>query len=120
MIAERPPAGLRHAVGGEHLLGHRLVHRQRRAEHAGADVGDVGELEEALHRAVLAHRAVEQGQDDGRLGGYDLERRLAATTDGPVGSSFAGSAAGPASSACAAPSASAHSPSVEMPIGVTR
>ena len=76
VVAERPPARLRHAVGGEHLLGHRLVHRQRRAEDARADVGDVGELEEALHRAVLAHRPVEQGQDDGRLGGSDLERRL--------------------------------------------
>ena len=32
-----------------------------------ADVGDVGQLEHALHRAVLAHRAVEQRQHDGAL-----------------------------------------------------
>ena len=38
----------------------------------------------------------------------------------PLGSSFDGSAAGPAARAERAPSASVHSPSVEMPIGVTR
>ena len=66
-LAQRPVAALRDAVGGEHLLGHRLVHRQRRAEHAGSDVGGVGELEQPLHGAVLAHRAVQQGQHDGDL-----------------------------------------------------
>ena len=34
------------------------------AKHAGADVGDARELEEALQRAVLAVRAVQQRQDD--------------------------------------------------------
>jgi hypothetical protein len=68
-VAERQPAGLRHAVLGEHLLGHRLVHRQRRPEHPTADVGDVGQFEHPLHRAVLAHRSVEQGQHDRRAAG---------------------------------------------------
>ena len=65
VLANATVAGLGDAVGGQHLLGHRLVHRQRRAEHARADVGDVGQLEQALHRAVLAHRAVQQRHDDG-------------------------------------------------------
>ena len=47
-------------VGREHLLGHGLVHAQRRAEHAAADVGHAGQLEQALHGAVLAQRAVQQ------------------------------------------------------------
>ena len=33
------------------------------------DVGHVGQLEQALHRAVLAHRAVQQRQHDGALAG---------------------------------------------------
>ena len=41
-------------------------------------------------------------------------------TTGPDGSSRPGKASGPAASAAAAPSASAHWPSVEMPIGVMR
>ena len=56
------------------------------AEHPGADVGDAGQLEEALHRAVLAHRAVEEGEHHHLLG------RL------PAGDVVAGSRAGPAAS----------------------
>jgi hypothetical protein len=41
-----------------------LVHRECRAEHAGADVGDTGQLEQALHRAVLAEGAVQDREDD--------------------------------------------------------
>ena len=41
-----------------------LVHADRGREHARADVAHVGELEEALHRAVLAERAVQDGEDD--------------------------------------------------------
>ena len=43
-----------------------------------------------------------------------------AETASPCGSSLSGSAAGPTARATRAPSASAHSPSVEMPTGVTR
>ena len=34
------------------------------AEHAGADIRDVGELEQALNRPVLAVRAVQDGKHD--------------------------------------------------------
>ena len=56
--------GLRQAGGGEELLHDVLVHGGGGAEDAGADVGDVGELEEALDGAVLAEGAVEDGEDD--------------------------------------------------------
>ena len=45
---------LRQSARREHQLRHGLVHADRRGEHAGADVGDVGELEQPLNRAVLA------------------------------------------------------------------
>ena len=41
-----------------------LVHRGRRGEHAGADVGKPGHLEEPLDGAVLAEGAVQHGEDD--------------------------------------------------------
>jgi hypothetical protein len=41
-----------------------LVDADRRGKHAGADVGHVEQLEQALHRAVLAERAVQHGPDD--------------------------------------------------------
>ena len=49
---------------GEQPLHHVLVHADRRAEHARADVGHAGELEQALHAAVLAHRPVQHREDD--------------------------------------------------------
>ena len=49
--------------GGEQRLHHRLVHADGRPEHAGADVGHVGQLEQALHRAVLAVRPVQHRED---------------------------------------------------------
>ena len=55
---------LRQAGGGEELLHDGLVHAGGGAEDAGADVGDVGEFEEALDGAVLAEGAVEDGEDD--------------------------------------------------------
>ena len=74
----------------EHLLGHRLVHGQRRAEHAAADVGHVGQLEQPLHGAVLAQRSVQQRQHDGGSGrhggGEDGRGRGRPPVDGqPVG-----------------------------------
>ena len=47
----------RQALRGEHELHRRLVHADGRRQHAGADVRDVRELEQALHRAVFAVRA---------------------------------------------------------------
>ena len=38
--------------------------RERDAEHAGADVGDTGELEQALHGPVLAERPVQHREHD--------------------------------------------------------
>ena len=72
-----------------------LSMRQRRAEHAGADVGDVGQLEQALDGAVLAHRAVQQRQHDGAL----AVGRVAEHVDGrdrvAGGSRWSGSASRP-------------------------
>ena len=56
--------GLREAGGGEEMLHGVFVHAGGGAEDAGADVGDVGEFEEALDGAVFAEGAVEDGEDD--------------------------------------------------------
>ncbi len=55
--------GLGEAGGGEELLHGGLVHAGGGAEDAGADVGYVGEFEEALDGAVFAEGAVEDGKD---------------------------------------------------------
>ena len=52
------------------------------ASDAGADVGDAGELEQALHGAVLAERAVQDRQHD--VDG--AERRRAPSRPGPAAS----------------------------------
>ena len=52
------------AAVAHHLLEQVLVHRERGGRDAGADVGDVRELEQPLHRPVLAERAVQDRQDD--------------------------------------------------------
>ena len=69
VVAERQPAR------GEDQLHRRLVHADGRGEHAGADVGDVRELEQALHGAVLAVRPVQHRK-------HDIERE--ARDDGPL------------------------------------
>ena len=61
-LADRGVVDLRHAGRGQHVLEHDLVHAQRRGEHARADVRDVEQLEQALHRAVLAERPVQDGE----------------------------------------------------------
>jgi len=55
---------LRQASGGEELLHGGLVHAGGGAEDAGADIGNVGEFEEALDGAVFAEGAVQDGEDD--------------------------------------------------------
>ena len=57
--AQRDVAGDRDAVVAQHRLEEVLVHRERRGGDAGADVGDAGELEQPLHRPVLAERPVQ-------------------------------------------------------------
>ena len=51
----------------EHVLGLRLVHGQRRGQHAAAHVGHAGQLEQALDGAVLAQRSVQEGEHDDLL-----------------------------------------------------
>ncbi len=49
------------------------IHAGGRSEHARADVGDVGQFEQTLNRAVFAERPVQHGEDDihvdGSIGG---------------------------------------------------
>ena len=54
----------RDAAVAHHLLEEVLVHRERGCGHPGADVRDIGEIEQPLHSAVLAERAVQDRQDD--------------------------------------------------------
>ena len=61
---DRVVRGDRDAAVAHDLLEQVLVHRERRGRDAGADVGNVRELEQALHRAVLAERAVQERQND--------------------------------------------------------
>ena len=66
------------AGGEEHALHGVFVHAGGGAEDAGADVGDVGELEEALDGAVFAEGAVEDGEDyvDAERGGRTRRGRV--------------------------------------------
>ena len=52
------------AGGGEETLHGVLIHGGGGAEDAGADVGDVRELEESLDGAIFAEGAVQDGKDD--------------------------------------------------------
>ena len=56
-----------------------LVHRCRRREHAGADVRNSGELEQALQRPVLAVGTVQQRKHD--VDGTEVVRHLALVED---------------------------------------
>ena len=66
---DRRVTWLRDAVSGQHVLGHRFVHADRRSQNSGADIGEIEQFEQTLDRAVLSHRAVEQRQDDRGAGG---------------------------------------------------
>ena len=61
---EREMARDGNAAVAHHLLEQVLVHTERRGGDAGADVRHVGELEQPLHRPVLAEGAVEDRQHD--------------------------------------------------------
>ena len=50
----------RKPAGGKEQLHVLLVHPDGRGEHPRADVGDAGQLEQALQRAVLAERTVDK------------------------------------------------------------
>ena len=62
--AEDAVLGDRQTARGERQLHERLVHAHRRCQDTGADIRDVGELEQPLNRAVLAERAMQHGKDD--------------------------------------------------------
>ena len=53
----------RHALVAKHRLEQVLVHAQRGRGHAGADIGDVRQLEEPLHGPVLSERPVQDWKD---------------------------------------------------------
>ena len=61
-VGSQPP-GVGDAGGVEQSVGHRLIHADGAGQNAAAHVGDTGQLQQALHRAVLAPQAV-QGRDD--------------------------------------------------------
>ncbi len=50
------------------MLEDRLVHAHRRADNARADVGQPGQFQQPLHRAVLAEGAVEHREEHVQLG----------------------------------------------------
>ncbi len=62
-LAEREPARHGQVRRGERALHHHLVHRDGRPDDARADVRHARELEQPLHGAVLAVRAVQQRDD---------------------------------------------------------
>ena len=72
----------RQAVRGEDDLHHRLVHADGRGEHAGADVGHVGELQQALDRAVLAVGPVQDREDDVEVHACDDRARPSSSRAG--------------------------------------
>ncbi len=69
------PLGVRDTVGLEHSVGHSLVHADRAGQNAAAHVGDAGQLQQALHGAVLAPQAVEHGDDHVHMDLLHLARR---------------------------------------------
>ena len=84
----------REAAVTQHLLEQILVHAERGSSHAGADVGNSGELEQPLHGPVLTEGSVEDGQDDvdrpqgcrrvGRRNGQRLGHRAVAHAELPA------------------------------------
>ena len=104
--------------GGEQLLGELLVHRGRRGEHAGPDVGQPAHLQQALDRAVLAVGAVQHREDDVDPGERGRAPSPGSSTDSPrpAGSPTSATAVPPATSG-SRPStiASGGSPSVQHP-----
>ena len=53
------PLGMGHTVGLEQGVGYSLIHAHRACQHAAAHIGDACQLQQTLHRAVLAPQAVQ-------------------------------------------------------------
>jgi hypothetical protein len=62
VLADPRVAHLRNPGAGHQILEQDLIHAQRRREHPSADVRNVEALEQTLHGAVLAERAVQHGE----------------------------------------------------------
>jgi len=58
------PLGVGDTGGIKQSVGHGLVHADGACQHAAAHIGDAGQLQQALHGAVLAPQAVEHRDDD--------------------------------------------------------
>jgi hypothetical protein len=71
VISYRQPPTVGEPGGTRHHLRRDLVHVEGGAEHTGAHVGRVGELQQSLHRAVFAPWPVEDGQHHQRLADVD-------------------------------------------------
>src|SRR5207247_5307192 len=63
-VTQGDVAGNGNTTVAQNLLEEVLVHAERRRRDASADVGNPCELQEPLHGAVLAERAVQDRQDD--------------------------------------------------------
>ncbi len=113
-VAELDRARVRQTGGRERALHHHLVHRDRRADDARPHVRQVGQLEQALHGAVLAVGAVQQREHDVDVERADRGRDLAVDRE-----RARAAPSGPASMARWAESASSHRPSVVIATGTT-
>ena len=86
-VPQRDVAGHRDPTVAHHGLEDVLVHRERRAEHACAHVRDARELEQALHRAVLTERPVQDREHHVHLAerrGHLVGRHRQRLRDGSV------------------------------------
>ena len=77
---ERVEVGRRDAGVAHRVLGEHLVHAADAGRRAGAGVGEAEELEQLLHRAVLAVAAVQRDEGDVRA----RPPRAASTRSGPT------------------------------------
>ena len=58
------PLGVGDTGGIEQSIRHGLIHADGACQNAAAHIGDAGQLQQTLHRAVLAPQAVERRDDD--------------------------------------------------------
>ena len=90
------PLGVGNTGGIEQGVGHGLVHADSACQHAAAHIGDAGQLQQALHGAVLAPQAMERGDDHIHVQLFHLTGRGEQdhAVVGAVGADHAGHVAG--------------------------